>query len=96
MRTLTSDSGQPYPRNQRYRPSAARRNLASSSKSCPVATGALAAARLEGTIVAVGGGRAGFDPLTILVKKLSVQGCFTYVDELTEVISPLTERAPSR
>ncbi len=48
---------------------------------------ALEAARPEGTIVVVGGGRAGLDPLTVLVKELRVQGCFTYVDEFTEVIS---------
>jgi hypothetical protein len=30
------------------------------------------------------------DPLTILVKELRLQGRFTYVDELTEVISLLT------
>ena len=52
--------------------------------------GALAAARPEGTIVVVGGGR-GVDPLTILVKELRVLGCFTYVDEFTEVISLLTD-----
>jgi threonine dehydrogenase-like Zn-dependent dehydrogenase len=52
---------------------------------------ALAAARPEGTIVVVGGGRAGLDPLTILVKELRVQGCFTYVDEFAEVISLLTD-----
>jgi hypothetical protein len=38
---------------------------------------------------AASGGRAGLDPLTILVKELRVQGCFTYVDEFTEVISYL-------
>jgi threonine dehydrogenase-like Zn-dependent dehydrogenase len=54
---------------------------------------ALAAARPEGTIVVVGGGRAGLDPLTILVKELRVLGCFTYVDEFTEVISLLTDGA---
>ena len=52
---------------------------------------ALTAARPEGTIVIVGGGRAGLDPLTILVKELRVQGCFTYVDEFTEVISLLAD-----
>jgi threonine dehydrogenase-like Zn-dependent dehydrogenase len=52
---------------------------------------ALAAARPEGTIVVVGGGRAGLDPLTILIKELRVLGCFTYVDEFTEVISLLTD-----
>jgi len=60
------------------------------SGSEPGIRGALAAARPEGTIVVVGGGRAGLDPLTILVKELRVQGCFTYVDEFTEVISLLT------
>jgi threonine dehydrogenase-like Zn-dependent dehydrogenase len=54
---------------------------------------ALAAARPEGTVVVVGGGREGLDPLTILVKELRVQGCFTYVDEFTEVISLLTDGA---
>ena len=49
------------------------------------------AARAEGTIVVVGGGRAGIDPLTILVKELRVLGCFTYVDEFTEVMSLLTD-----
>ena len=53
--------------------------------------GALAAARPEGTIIIVGAGRAGLDPLTILLKELRVQGCFTYVDEFTEVISLLTD-----
>jgi len=52
---------------------------------------AMAAARPEGTIVVVGGGGAGLDPLTILVKELRVLGCFTYVDEFTEVISLLTD-----
>ncbi len=61
------------------------------SGSEPGFRGALAAARPEGTIVVVGGGRAGLDPLTILVKELRVQGCFTYVDEFTEVISLLTD-----
>jgi len=61
------------------------------SGSEPGVRSALAAARPEGTIVVVGGGRAGLDPLTILVKELRVQGCFTYVDEFTEVISLLTD-----
>ena len=60
------------------------------SGSEPGLRSALAAARPEGTIVVVGGGRAGLDPLTVLVKELRVQGCFTYVDEFTEVISLLT------
>ena len=52
---------------------------------------ALAAARPEGTVVIVGGGPAGLDPLTVLAKELRVLGCFTYVDEFTEVISLLTD-----
>ena len=61
------------------------------SGSEPGMRGALAAARPEGTIVVVGGGCAGLDPLTILVKELRVLGCFTYIDEFTEVISLLTD-----
>ena len=61
------------------------------SGSEPRIRGALAAARPEGTIVIVGGGRAGLDPLTILVKELRVEGCFTYVDEFTEVMALLTD-----
>ena len=61
------------------------------SGSEPGVRGALAAARPEGTIVIVGGGHAGLDTLTILVKELRVQGSFTYVDEFTEVISLLTD-----
>jgi len=60
------------------------------SGSEPGIRGALAALMPEGTIVVVGGGRAGLDPLTILVKELHVLGSFTYVDEFTEVISLLT------
>ena len=63
------------------------------SGSEPGLRGALAAARPEGTVVVVGGGRAGLDPLTILIKELRVQGSFTYVDEFTEVISLLTDGA---
>lgn len=40
----------------------------------PGVTAALVAARPEGTIVVVGGARAGLDPLTILIKELRVQG----------------------
>jgi threonine dehydrogenase-like Zn-dependent dehydrogenase len=61
------------------------------SGSEPGIRSALAAARPEGTVVIVGGGRAGLDPLTVLVKELRVHGCFTYVDEFTEVISLLTD-----
>jgi hypothetical protein len=57
----------------------------------PGMRGAQAAARPEGTIVVVGGGRAELDPLTILVKELRVRGCFTYVDEFAEVIPLLTD-----
>ena len=61
------------------------------SGSEPGMRGALAAARPEGTIIVVGGARAGLDPLTILLKELRVQGSFTYVDEFTEVISLLAD-----
>ena len=61
------------------------------SGSEPGMRGALAAARPEGTIVVVGAGHAGLDPLTILVKELRVLGSFTYVDEFAEVISLLTD-----
>jgi threonine dehydrogenase-like Zn-dependent dehydrogenase len=40
-------------------------------------TAALRAARPEGIVVVVGGGRAGLDPLTILLKELRVQGSFS-------------------
>ena len=63
------------------------------SGSEPGVRGALAAARPEGTIVVVGGGRAGLDPLTILVKELRVLGSFVYVDEFTEVIALLADGA---
>ena len=61
------------------------------SGSEPGVRSALAAARSEGTIVVVGAGHAGLDPLTILIKELRVQGSFTYVDEFTEVIPLLTD-----
>ena len=61
------------------------------SGSEPGMRGAPVAARPEGTIVVVVGGRTGLDPLTILVKELRVQGCFTYVDEFAEMISLLTD-----
>jgi L-iditol 2-dehydrogenase len=63
------------------------------SGSEPGTRAALAAARPEGTVVVVGGGHAGLDALTILVKELRVQGCFTYVDEFAEVIGLLADGA---
>jgi threonine dehydrogenase-like Zn-dependent dehydrogenase len=45
----------------------------------------LAAARPEGTVVVVGGRRAGLDPPAILLKELRVQGSFMYADEFAEV-----------
>ncbi|HXN33784.1 MAG TPA: alcohol dehydrogenase catalytic domain-containing protein, partial [Polyangiaceae bacterium] len=63
------------------------------SGSEPGVRGALAAARPEGTVVVVGGGRGGLDPLTILVKELRVLGSFVYVDEFTEVIALLADGA---
>jgi threonine dehydrogenase-like Zn-dependent dehydrogenase len=56
---------------------------------------ALAAARPEGTVVVVGGRRAGPDPPTILLKELRVQGSFMYADEFAEVIALLTDRVLS-
>jgi 2-desacetyl-2-hydroxyethyl bacteriochlorophyllide A dehydrogenase len=63
------------------------------SGSEPGISAALAAVRPEGTIVVVGGGHAGLDPLTILLKELRVQGSFTYVDEFAEAITLLTDGA---
>jgi threonine dehydrogenase-like Zn-dependent dehydrogenase len=53
----------------------------------------VAAARPEGTIVVVGGGRAGLDPIGILIKGLRVLGSFNYADEFTEVIALLADGA---
>lgn len=51
----------------------------------------LAAARPEGTVIVVGGGRSGLDPIAILLKELRVLGSFTYVDEFAEVIALLAD-----
>jgi len=51
----------------------------------------LAAARPEGTVVVVGGGRAGLDPIAIILKELRVLGSFTYTDEFAEVIALLAD-----
>jgi threonine dehydrogenase-like Zn-dependent dehydrogenase len=53
----------------------------------------LAAARPEGTVVVVGGGRSGLDPIAILLKELRVLGSFTYADEFAEVIALLADGA---
>ena len=53
----------------------------------------LAAARPEGTVVVVGGGRAGLEPIAILIKELRVLGSFTYADEFAEVIALLADGA---
>jgi len=53
----------------------------------------LAAAIPEGTVVVVGGGRAGLDPIAILIKELRVLGSFTYADEFAEVIGLLADGA---
>jgi threonine dehydrogenase-like Zn-dependent dehydrogenase len=55
----------------------------------------LAAARPAGTVVVVGGRRAGLDPPTISLKELRVQGSFMYGDEFAEVIALLTDRVLS-
>jgi len=51
----------------------------------------LAAARPEGTVVVVGGGRAGLDPIAIILKELRVLGSFTYADEFAAVIALLAD-----
>jgi threonine dehydrogenase-like Zn-dependent dehydrogenase len=53
----------------------------------------VAAARPEGTVVVVGGGRAGLDPIAILIKELRVLGSFTYADEFAEVVTLLADGA---
>jgi threonine dehydrogenase-like Zn-dependent dehydrogenase len=53
----------------------------------------VAAARPEGTVVVVGGGRAGLEQIAIMLKELRVLGSFTYADEFAEVIALLTDRA---
>jgi threonine dehydrogenase-like Zn-dependent dehydrogenase len=51
------------------------------------------AARPEGTVVVVGGGRAGLEPIAIILKELRVLGSFTYADEFTKVIALLADGA---
>jgi threonine dehydrogenase-like Zn-dependent dehydrogenase len=51
------------------------------------------AARPEGTVVVVGGGRAGLEPIAIILKELRVLGSFTYAHEFTEVIALLADGA---
>jgi len=61
------------------------------SGSDPGVRTSVAAARPEGTVVVVGGGRAGLEPIAILIKELRVVGSFTYADEFTEVIALLAD-----
>jgi threonine dehydrogenase-like Zn-dependent dehydrogenase len=63
------------------------------SGSEPGIRSSLAAARPEGTIIVVGGGRSGLDPIAILIKELHVLGSFTYADEFAEVIALLADGA---
>ena len=63
------------------------------SGSEPGIRSSVAAARPEGTVVVVGGGRAGLDPIAILIKELRVLGSFTYADEFAEVIALLADGA---
>jgi threonine dehydrogenase-like Zn-dependent dehydrogenase len=63
------------------------------SGSEPGIRSSLAAARPEGTVVVVGGGRSGLDPIAILIKELRVLGSFTYADEFAEVIALLADGA---
>jgi threonine dehydrogenase-like Zn-dependent dehydrogenase len=51
----------------------------------------LAAARPEGTVIVVGGGRSGLDPIAIILKELRVLGSFTYADEFAAVIALLAD-----
>lgn len=53
----------------------------------------IAAARPEGTVVVLGGGRAGLEPIPIILKELRVLGSFTYADEFAEVIGLLADGA---
>lgn len=57
------------------------------SGSEPGIRSSLAAARPEGTVIVVGGGRSGLDPIAILLKELRVLGSFTYVDELIALLA---------
>lgn len=63
------------------------------SGSEPGIRSSVAAVRPEGTVVVVGGGRAGLDPIAILIKELRVLGSFTYADEFAEVIALLADGA---
>jgi L-idonate 5-dehydrogenase len=63
------------------------------SGSEPGIRSSLAAARPEGTVIVVGGGRSGLDPIAILLKELRVLGSFTYADEFAEVIALLADGA---
>ena len=53
----------------------------------------MAAARPDDTVVVVGGGRAGLDPIAIPIKELRVPGSFIYTDEFAEVIALLSDGA---
>jgi DNA-binding CsgD family transcriptional regulator len=59
----------------------------------PTIRSSVAAARPEGTVVVVGGGRARLDPIAILIKELRVLGSFRYADEFAEVITLLADGA---
>jgi threonine dehydrogenase-like Zn-dependent dehydrogenase len=63
------------------------------SGSEPGIRSSLAAARPEGTVIVVGGGRSGLDPIAIILKELRVLGSFTYAEEFAEVIALLADGA---
>jgi threonine dehydrogenase-like Zn-dependent dehydrogenase len=63
------------------------------SGSEPGMRSSVAAARPEGTVVVVGGGRGGLEQIAIILKELRVLGSFTYADEFTEVIALLADGA---
>ncbi|HEY2654136.1 MAG TPA: zinc-binding dehydrogenase [Solirubrobacteraceae bacterium] len=63
------------------------------SGSEPGMRSSMAAARPEGTVVVVGGGRRGLEQIAIILKELRVLGSFTYADEFAEVIALLADGA---
>lgn len=61
-----------------------------SSGSAAATTLALQALRPGGVLVVVGAGLgSGLDPLTILMKEITVHGSFTYIDEFDDAIELL-------
>jgi L-idonate 5-dehydrogenase len=63
------------------------------SGSEPGIRSSLAAARPEGTVIVVGGGRSSLDSIAVILKELRVLGSFTYADECAQVIALLAAGA---